>query len=203
MICYTVWYFSVVYYIILHHTILYYTILCYTVPYCTLLYCIVPYYIVQYYTLLYYTILYCTVLYCIILYCIMLLHTVLYYTIRSIILYNTQVGPGRRPPGPAQRPHGPEVQRGLGGGHAPQPGVWGQRLPGNILVFKIFRMLFGKQGCYSGWCNSVVQAHMARGVFGEVRQQTKRNSKLYGIPKRAPICDENFRQSLVSNWVAA
>ena len=31
-------------------------------------------------------------LYCIILYCIMIFHTVLYYTIRSIILYYTQVG---------------------------------------------------------------------------------------------------------------
>ena len=51
-------------------------------------------------------------------------------------------------PDPARQPPGPEVEGGLGGGHAPQRRLGWARSPGNILVFKIFRMLFGKPGCY-------------------------------------------------------
>ena len=79
-----------------------------TILYCTLLHCIILYF---------------TILYCIILYCIMLFHTILYYTIRSIILYYTILYAGR-----PWRPPGPEVQKGLGGGHAPQRGIRGAEL---------------------------------------------------------------------------
>ena len=102
---------------------------------------------VTYYIALYYIILYYTILYCIILYCIMIFHTVLYYTIRSIILYYTQVGPGDRPAPPGGRP-APRCRGVWGAATPPSGGSGGQRPPGNILVFRIFRMIFAKPGCF-------------------------------------------------------
>ena len=66
---------------------------------------------------------------------------ILYYT----ILYPSRPG---RPPGPAWRPPSSGVQRGLGGGHAPQRGLRGAAPPSSILVLGMFRMQIGKPGCY-------------------------------------------------------
>ena len=77
----------------------------------------------------------------------MLFHTVLYYTISSIILYYTQVGPGDRPAPPGGRP-APRCRGVWGAATPPSGGSGGQRPPGNILVFRIFRMIFAKPGCF-------------------------------------------------------
>ena len=74
----------------------------------------------------------------IILYCIMIFHPLCY----------TQVGPGDRPAPPGGRP-APRC-RGVWGAATPPSGESeGQRPPGNILVFRIIRMIFAKPGCYS------------------------------------------------------
>ena len=97
----------------------------------SILYCIVPYYTVLYPTILYYTILCCTILYYIVLYYTILSYVILHCIILiylCIVFYNTIIlypGRPRRPPGSARRPPGPEVQRGLGSGHASQRSVRG------------------------------------------------------------------------------
>ena len=105
-----------------------------------IIYHIVPYYTVWYPTTLHYTIR-------IILYCIMLFHTVLYYTTHGIILYYTILYYTILYAGRPRRPPGPEVQGGLGGGHAPQRGVLGQSPPCGLnypanRMFEFFKSYF-------------------------------------------------------------
>ena len=65
----------------------------------------------------------------------------------SIILYYTQVGPGDRPAPPSGR-RAPRCREVWGAATPPSGRSGGQRSPGNIRVFRILRMLFGKPGCY-------------------------------------------------------
>ena len=61
----------------------------------------------------------------------MLFHIVLYYTIRSIVLYDTQVGPGDRPAPPSGRP-APGCREVWGAATPPSGGSDGQSPLGSL-----------------------------------------------------------------------
>merc|ERR1712194_610635 len=93
--------------------------------------------------MLFYTVLYNLAIYHTVLYFSQLSYIMLYRT----ILYYTQVGPGDRPAPPGGRP-APRCRGVWGAATPPSGGSGGQRPPGNILVFTIFRMIFAKPGCF-------------------------------------------------------
>ena len=68
----------------------------------------------------------------------------------SIIQYYTipKSAPATARPGPPGGRPAPRCREVWGAATPPSGGAGRQRTPGNILVFMIFRMVFGKPGCY-------------------------------------------------------